>query len=360
MIVIRGQHAEDTYSQLIHKVLNEGAMVHPRDTHRLELRPVSIVVEQPLYRLVGSYGRPVNVTFALVELLWILSGRNDVGMPAFYNSNIAKFSDDGNIFNAAYGDRLRHAHGHDQIKDCIDKLAVDPHSTQATLVMANPKQDRNFELVHGKQQPRATLDRACNVLAHLTIREGKLHWLQVVRSNDAIWGVPYNFMQWMGVMEYMALALGVGLGHYTHVSDSMHIYDYHLEEAKRIRSFDLYSKWSDYGGYTVRMSTTNIKGAAQREAAIRTSNWQPFDAMPFFNDQYWSNVVTMCCAHAAYKAWEDHLALRQLLDVTDRVIASAQMRFYWYHRWHRNADITSLIKEKLPKPIYQWIVDSHT
>jgi len=59
------------------------------------------------------------------------------------------------------------------------------------------------------------------------IRRGKLEWLQVMRSNDAVWGLPYNFIQFTSLQEILAGWLGVPIGSYNHVSDSLHVYERH-------------------------------------------------------------------------------------------------------------------------------------
>ena len=63
----------------------------------------------------------------------------------------------------------------------------------------------------------------------MKVRDGKLEWLQVIRSNDLFLGVPHNFVQFMCLQEVMAGWLGVDCGAYHQVSDSLHLYD-HDEE----------------------------------------------------------------------------------------------------------------------------------
>jgi thymidylate synthase len=58
----------------------------------------------------------------------------------------------------------------------------------------------------------------------LKVRGGKLEWMQIMRSNDLYRGLPYNFLQFTTLHEVMAGWLGVGLGAYHHLSDSLHIY----------------------------------------------------------------------------------------------------------------------------------------
>ena len=57
------------------------------------------------------------------------------------------------------------------------------------------------------------------------IRDGTLEWLQVIRSNDMVLGVPHNFVQFTSMQEILAGWLGVECGSYTQISDSLHVYD---------------------------------------------------------------------------------------------------------------------------------------
>ena len=77
-------------------------------------------------------------------------------------------------------------------------------------------------------------DIPCNLVSHLLVRQGKLEWLQVMRSNDLIWGTPYNFIQFTTLQEIMAGWLGLDVGTYNHVSDSLHVYERHWQELETL------------------------------------------------------------------------------------------------------------------------------
>ena len=92
--------------------------------------------------------------------------------------------------------------------------------------------------IHGKQLCRsgcrvdlpdldgspANEDIPCNVLAMLKVRDGALHWTQVMRSNDLFLGLPYNIVQFTMLQEVLAGWLGVRVGPYNVVIDSLHVY----------------------------------------------------------------------------------------------------------------------------------------
>src|SRR3990167_5963144 len=157
--------ANELYPHLVKDCLSDGAPVSVRGTETLELHPVTIELH-PSSPLVTSHGRAINVAFALAEVLWILQGRKDVRMLAFYNESIRQFSDNEESFNAPYGYRLRRAHGYDQLADVLATLRDDPASRQATLSMWHPNDSGFYHYIDNPDDPpeltrRQTLDRAC-------------------------------------------------------------------------------------------------------------------------------------------------------------------------------------------------------
>lgn len=339
----------ELYPEMIDATMWEGSTVPSRLDETREIKVMAAEVDDPRNRLITSYGRPVNVAFALAEVLWILGGRQDVEMLEFYNSQIKQYSDDGLRFNAPYGARLRHTYGHDQLEDVIRSLKENPDSRQATLVITCPAFDRNYDANGEKHE---TKDRACNLLSHLLVREGKLHWLQIVRSNDALWGTPYNWMQFMHLQEYCAANIGVEIGNYTHVAHSFHIYGYHFEEAKQIRYFDLYKELKASHKPMGPTSIADIRGLLEMEERLRQNGNVPLYGL----EGYWRDVMWVLNAHREYRLQGDGLAY-DLLKQSDPVLGAAQTRFYYSKRWHKEADSwRPRLEADWPPSVVQWIL----
>lgn len=358
--------ANGVYPKVISTILAMGSKVEIErpgavDPHTLELHPASLTMTRPERRLVTSYGRPINVAFALAEAMWILAGRRDVEMLAGYNSTIAQFSDDGVKFNAAYGYRLRSDFGHDQIEDVIRTLKDDPSSRQATLVISNPVDDKGWDRVpsvnggvhdwnYSKHQ---TKDRACNVLAHPMIRDGALDWMQVIRSNDAVWGTPYNWMQFTHLMEWIAVSVGAAMGKYNHIVDSLHIYSHHFADAKQITPFDLYDYAEVPPQMHVGMSVINT--VLREELIIRTSNqeWAPPMQVVDTIGTYWYHCLKLLYAHRLYVAGED-TKCAALLANTLPIYGWAQARFYYANRWHKPGYKDCIDSIGMPDDVCKW------
>ena len=241
--VFSGSNSSELYLQALHALLKDGKRANPRGKQTAELRPVVIEYLDPTDRVTTLKGRIINPFFQLAEALWILGGRADVAWLSFYNSNMANFSDDGIHFNAPYGERIRfwgknRARGivstpsTDQLKSAYLRLKEDPDTRQAVITIANPTFDsyQYTNLDKGK-------DIACNLNIKCKIRDGKLDISVDNRSNDLHWGTfGANLCQFATIQEVLASWLGVGIGTYYQISDSLHIYldDYGAKETDKI------------------------------------------------------------------------------------------------------------------------------
>ena len=186
--------------------------------------PVCTVYEQPLERVLFDSVRDANPFFHLLEALWMLAGRNDVAWLERFNQRMATYSDDGIVFNAAYGYRWRQqfdlskAHGRpfrDQLTTIVDLLRKDPDSRRAVLQIWDAEADLGV----------ASKDLACNTQAMFKVRAGRLNMTVSNRSNDIIWGCyGANAVHFSMLLEYMAARIGVEAGVYRQMSDSYHAY----------------------------------------------------------------------------------------------------------------------------------------
>lgn len=225
----------DTFSQIyphVNKYLCENReWENSRDGMVKEMLDVKTHITNPYRRCVGGYGRNINVFFLLAEAMWIVTGRKDVKFLTLFNKQMAAYSDDGKVFHAPYGYRLRHwgitseqefmietveNRGFDQVCNAIRILAANPTTRQVVMEIWNP----SFDLGH------VTKDIPCNDIVMLKIRDGRLITTIGNRSNDLHWGLPTNIFQFSFLTECMASALGVKLGTQTHNSQSLHVYQW--------------------------------------------------------------------------------------------------------------------------------------
>jgi thymidylate synthase len=190
-----------------------------RGGETLEVMHAVLAIGDPGQRWVQSRVPALNPAFALVEVIWILAGRRDLALPAHWNPRLPDYSGTAAEQEGAYGYRLRSHFGLDQLDRVYRVLDSAPNTRQAVLQIW----DAAADLPSPDGAPRRP-DIPCNVSAFPKIRGGRLEWLQVLRSNDIFRGLPYNIVQFTSLQEVLAGWLGVEMGEYVHVSDSLHAY----------------------------------------------------------------------------------------------------------------------------------------
>ena len=205
--------------------------VDSRCGQTLEIPQAVFAIDNPRQRWVSCRTPPINIAFALAEVIWIMTGRRDLKFLEYWNSLLPKYIGQGPELHGAYGYRLRKHYGIDQLKRACDALSNNPDSRQITLQIW----DSEIDLPKANGVP-SDADIPCNVTSMLKVREGRLEWTQTSRSNDLFLGVPYNIVQFTFLQEIMAGWLGLDCGSYVHFSDSLHTY--HHDFRKVIASCD--------------------------------------------------------------------------------------------------------------------------
>lgn len=249
MRVFEYESMDQAYPEILKVLIKEGKDVSPRGLKTKEIMPAAIVIKNPQKRVVGHPERKLNYGFMVGELLWMLQGRNDLESIEHYNHKMKDFSDDGTVLNGSYGQRIFRWEGlydviDDSYKDEEDNthpsfslehivvnqfetafklLTEDPFTRQALISIYNPVQDSHD-----------TKDKPCTNTIQFTIRDNKLNMTVYMRSNDAWLGLPYDAFNFMNLQEIMAGRLGIKLGKYTHFVDSLHIYEKHIDQAKKL------------------------------------------------------------------------------------------------------------------------------
>jgi thymidylate synthase len=221
MQLIEGGTADEVWRTAASQIQRQdGTLRQPsRGGETLELLHTCLVVRDPLARWVLNRRPAMNPAFALAEVVWILSGRDDSGFLNFWNPILPKFAGRGPLYYGAYGQRLRYRFGIDQIRFAHEALQANPESRQIVLQIWDAASDLPIEA----GEPRSH-DIPCKVCSLLKIRQGRLEWVQIMRSNDLKLGWPHNVVQFTTLQEMMAGWLGVTPGSYTHFSDSLHVY----------------------------------------------------------------------------------------------------------------------------------------
>ncbi len=167
----------------------------------------------------------MNPAFALAEVIWILAGRNDSAFVTFFNRQLPAYCGTEERLHGAYGFRLRRHFGFDQLERAAHALESSPDSRQVALQLWDSTVDLPLE----DGRPRSA-DIPCNVMTLLKVRSGRLELTEVLRSNDVFRGLPYNLVQFTTIQEVLAGWVGVDVGVYGQVVDSLHVYEHELRD----------------------------------------------------------------------------------------------------------------------------------
>jgi thymidylate synthase len=222
MPFIEGESADSVWQKALNMIMADGALnvSDSRTGATREVLHAHMRVTNPRQRWVVSRFPPVNPAFAIADAVWMVLGREDSAFLNAWNSQLPKFAGEGAAYHGAYGFRLRHRFGLDQLERVYQVLSSNSSTRQAVLQLWDPA----IDLPSPDGTPVAA-DIPCNVCALLKVRNGRLDWMQILRSNDLMLGAPYNFIQFTTLQEVVAGWIGVEIGEYHHLSDSLHIYE---------------------------------------------------------------------------------------------------------------------------------------
>ncbi len=228
--VFNGSSADDVWVRLAKEFQRSGVVRVQRSQNgeTKEILHVAISISDPKQRWVMSRRPALNPAFALAEVVWIMNGRRDLAFLKFWNTKYQDFVGSGPELHGAYGYRLRHHLGRDQLERAYQVLDHEPDTRQVVLQIW----DSRIDMPKPDGTP-VSKDVPCNVISMLKVRDSKLEWSQIIRSNDLFLGLPHNLVQFTSIQEIIAGWLNIECGTYNQISDSMHIYEDDKENIRK-------------------------------------------------------------------------------------------------------------------------------
>jgi thymidylate synthase len=216
---------EDTLDDLLREALtaiqSQGrANVASRGANH-ELIGAQLELRAPRARLSRTESRG-RIISALGELVWYLSGSNDVEQIAHYIPLYRKDAKDGVVYGG-YGPRLFNHRGVDQVKNVLHLLRENPSTRRAVI-----------QLFSAEDVATRYLEVPCTCTLQFLLRDKRLHLVVGMRSNDAFIGLPHDVFCFTMLQEIFARTLGVELGSYLHFVGSFHRYD---SDAEKVSEF---------------------------------------------------------------------------------------------------------------------------
>lgn len=196
--------------------------------------PMTVSYMEPTQRVVFAPERDANPFFHLFECLWMLQGKRTVAPVAQFVPGMRNYSDDGHVFNAAYGHRWRRHFGRDQISWAIEELRREGGADDRRVYLG---------IWDARNDHKPSLDKPCNVGLSFRVRStGRLDMTVFNRSNDLVLGLAgANVVHMSFLHELVALASGHPLGTYHQVSNDLHMY---REAPATIAAQPLAGTWS--------------------------------------------------------------------------------------------------------------------
>ena len=216
---ISGNTAAEVWEIAVSKIIDSKKMQTGRTGDTFELLHTFVSISDPRQKWVYNRLPPISIAYALAELVWIVNGDNRSSIINFWNPKLEKYAGKSDTYHGAYGERIRKHFGFDQLQKAYEALKNNPESRQVVIQIYDTRID--FPIKDGSPQNE---DIPCNICSLIKVRNNRLEWTQIMRSNDVLLGMPYNFIQFMGLQEILAGWLGVELGSYNHFSDSLHLY----------------------------------------------------------------------------------------------------------------------------------------
>ena len=240
MHVIYGETINDVIMKLLEKVLNEGVRISTRNGDAITIYDVSMILRNPRSRHLSLAGRKNNIFSTFAEAIWVFAGDNRIKPYLnFFLPRAPKYSDDGVIWRAAYGERL-YAHG--QLENVVQQFKKEGIFTRrAVISLYMPDRDTNESLIK-VYNIEHSVDIPCNNLIHFFITPDKNLNIKIVqRSGDLIFGVSNINLFEFSLLQEIVLSIlqrevdsEIKLGYLHQSVTNLHIYDDRVGQANEI------------------------------------------------------------------------------------------------------------------------------
>jgi len=302
----------------------------PRGMKVKEILGYQFRILNPRNRIPYVPGRELSVHYMIAELLWYLSGNDSTEWISNYSAFWSKISDDGKTANSAYGARIFKPHS---------RIAanVDEAWTQWDYVVNELKNDPDSRrtVVHIRSPQDSILARAdvpCTLSLQFFLRNDKVHMTVSMRSSDVILGLSYDVPAFTIFQELLALQLTqelgrpIGLGSYTHLSASLHLYERHFKMAEKILEEDKKQDYRNVLEMPPMPSVPPLEDLMATEREIRKCMTVPVLTRMINNinlkNDYWNDWCKVLASHKALKLNDS--------KVCDDLLSSVKFEGYRY------------------------------
>jgi len=200
--------------------------------------------------------RKIPITGPIAEQVWFLSGsRKPEELLREFTKIWDVFTNPNDVVTVAYGYRWRKHFGRDQIAKLIELLKAEPSSRHGVVIAWDPAQDG-----------LSTFKKAnvpCPYTFTVNIIGGKLHFHNMIRSNDMVLGFPYDVAGFCFLQYVLAQKLGVEVGTYSHSISNAHIYENHYHAAEK-----MLKRTNDHPAIKLTLPENTFERAEKKDADL--------------------------------------------------------------------------------------------
>lgn len=207
------------YRDVVQHVLRSSRIRSPRGLRTYDAGWVTVVINDPTDTLPLGCGRNLSRAVAAAESLQLIGGFSTPTLLTRASSRFAEYLEPDGYFHGAYGVRVG-----GQVAQVISKIRTDRDTRQAVITLWDPRLDN----LPGRR------DYPCTVALRFSVVDDLLELDVVMRSNDVILGVPYDWFQFTQLQQTVARVLDVAPGPYRHTAWSLHVYERDLDAAHRV------------------------------------------------------------------------------------------------------------------------------
>jgi len=313
--VISANTVDDLLRSVVEKVRACGRSISPSKGGAKELLGVLVELRDPRARMSVTETRG-KIFSCLGELFWYLSASDQPEFIAHYISAYDHLAINGRI-PGAYGPRLFSQRGVNQVDAVIDILRTKKDSRNAVI-----------QLFDAEDLVSPLGEKPCTCTLQFFLRNGELHMLTSMRSNDVYLGLVHDVFCFTMIQEIIARSVGADLGPYRHIVGSLHLYD---KDDLEVSAF-LAEGWQESAPMPPMPSGDpwpSLKAVIQGEDSLRKSGLLPERALEDL-DPYWADLLRLLAIFAIQKNGSGQDRLHEL----QASIAHDQYRRYLKSRFN--------------------------
>ena len=162
---------------------------------------------------------------AITELLWILSGRTDLGYlhnhgVRYWDADYKRSGRTDNNLGPIYGHQWRNSCGIDQLDILVRTIQSEPTSRRLLVNAWNPHDLSDMVLP------------PCHYGFQIYIRGSKMDLMWQQRSADVFLGLPYDIAMYGLLLEMLAKGSKLKVGQLSCSLGDCHLYNNHLDQAR--------------------------------------------------------------------------------------------------------------------------------